>query len=41
LRDGKLVYLMQRFVIEGATAQLIGQELVRAFNEYCGAATTA
>jgi hypothetical protein len=32
---------MQRFVIEGATAQLIGQELMRAFNEYCGAATTA
>ena len=40
LRDGKLVYLMQRFVIEGATAQLIGQELARAFNEYC-ATTTA
>ncbi len=35
LRDGKLVYLMQRFVIEGANAQLIGQELARAFNEYC------
>src|ERR1700743_1160129 len=35
LRDGKLVYLMQRFVIEGATAQLIGNELARAFNEYC------
>src|ERR1700760_1920649 len=41
LRDGKLVYLMQRFVIEGATAQLIGQELARAFTEYCGATTTA
>ena len=40
LRDGKLVYLMQRFVIESATAQLIGQELARAFNEYC-ATTTA
>jgi len=25
LRDGKLVYLMQRFVIEGATAQLIAR----------------
>src|ERR1700753_939382 len=35
LRDGKLVYLMQRFVIEGATAQMIGNELARAFNEYC------
>jgi putative YphP/YqiW family bacilliredoxin len=35
LRDGKLVYLMQRFVIEGSTAQMIAQELSRAFNEYC------
>src|ERR1700760_4484712 len=41
LRDGKLVYLMQRYVIESATAQLIGQELARAFTEYCGATTTA
>src|SRR6202046_5722563 len=40
LRDGKLVYLMQRFVIENSTPQLIGQELARAFNEYC-ATTTA
>lgn len=35
MRDGRLVYLMQRFVIEGSTAQMIGQELARAFNEYC------
>jgi putative YphP/YqiW family bacilliredoxin len=35
MRDGQLVYLMQRFVIEGSTAQMIGQELARAFNEYC------
>ncbi len=35
LRDGKLVYLMQRFVIEGSTAQGIAGELARAFNEYC------
>ncbi len=35
LRDGKLVYLMQRFVIESNTAQAIAQELARAFNEYC------
>ncbi|MGC2162225.1 MAG: BrxA/BrxB family bacilliredoxin [Silvibacterium sp.] len=40
LRDGKLVYLMQRFVIEANPAQAIGQELARAFNEYC-AKTTA
>ena len=32
LRDGKLVYLMQRFVIEQATAQQIAGELIRAFD---------
>ncbi len=31
LRDGKLVYLMQRFIIEQATAQQIAGELARAF----------
>ena len=40
LRDGKLVYLMQRFVIEQATAPQIAGELVRAFDEFC-AKTTA
>lgn len=40
LRDGKLVYLMQRSMIENNTAQAIGAELARAFNEYC-AKTTA
>jgi putative YphP/YqiW family bacilliredoxin len=40
LRDGKLVYLMQRSVIEQATPQLIADELVRAFDEFC-AITTA
>ncbi len=40
LRDGKLIYLMQRFVIESNPAQAIAQELARAFNEYC-AKTTA
>lgn len=39
MRDGKLVYLMQRFVIEGANAQMIGTELARAFNEYCAKTT--
>ena len=39
LRDGKLVYLMQRFVIEQATAQQIAGELVRAFDEFCTKAT--
>ncbi len=35
LRDGKLVYLMQRSAIETATAPMIAQELARAFNELC------
>jgi putative YphP/YqiW family bacilliredoxin len=35
LRDGKLAYLMQRFVIEQATAQQIGEELVRVFDQLC------
>src|SRR5271155_5897703 len=40
LRDGKLVYLMQRSVIEQSTAQHIAGELTRAFDEFC-AKTTA
>jgi putative YphP/YqiW family bacilliredoxin len=40
LRDGKLVYLMQRSLIEQSTAQQIAGELVRAFDEFC-AKTTA
>ncbi len=35
LRDGKLVYLMQRYVIEQSTAQEIASELIRAFDEFC------
>ena len=39
MRDGKLVYLMQRFIIEQATAQQIAGELVRAFDQLCAKAT--
>jgi putative YphP/YqiW family bacilliredoxin len=39
LRDGKLAYLMQRSVIEQATAQQIGDELARAFDKFCATAT--
>lgn len=39
LRDGQLVYLMQRSAIETSTAPAIAQELTRAFDTYC--ATTA
>jgi putative YphP/YqiW family bacilliredoxin len=39
-RDGKIVYLMQRYVIESSTAPQIAGELARAFDEFC-AKTTA
>ena len=39
LRDGKLVYLMQRYVIEAATAPQIAGELARAFDELCSKTT--
>ncbi len=39
LRDGQLVYLMQRSAIEGANAPAIAQELARAFYAYCAKAT--
>ena len=35
LRDGQLVYLMQRSAIETSTAPAIAQELARAFDSYC------
>jgi bacilliredoxin len=41
LRDGKLAYLMQRFVIEQATAQQIAGELVRVFNQFCDPSAAA
>ncbi len=39
LRDGQLVYLMQRSAIESANAPAIAQELSRAFDTYCASAT--
>ncbi|MCZ6915413.1 MAG: BrxA/BrxB family bacilliredoxin [Gemmatimonadetes bacterium] len=35
LRDGKLVYLMERHDIEGREANAIADKLVEAFEEYC------
>jgi putative YphP/YqiW family bacilliredoxin len=35
LKDGKLVYLMQRFQIEGRDAPEIAADLVKAFEEHC------
>jgi putative YphP/YqiW family bacilliredoxin len=34
-KDGKLVHFIERHQIEGRPAQLIAQNLVAAFNEYC------
>jgi putative YphP/YqiW family bacilliredoxin len=38
LRDGKLVYMMQRSDIENREAVDIAQELKSAFNKFCGKA---
>ncbi len=38
LRDGQLIYLMQRSAIESSTAPAIAQELARAFDTYCAKA---
>jgi putative YphP/YqiW family bacilliredoxin len=34
-KDGKLVHFLERHNIEGASAQMISNNLVAAFNEYC------
>src|ERR1044072_7521547 len=36
LKDGKLVYMLERFQIEGRDASAIAEELKRAFDEHCG-----
>ncbi|HEX6189203.1 MAG TPA: BrxA/BrxB family bacilliredoxin [Pyrinomonadaceae bacterium] len=36
LKDGKLVYMMERWQIEGKGPADISSELVRAFEEFCG-----
>ena len=35
LKDGKLVYMLERYQIEGRDAQQIAGELTRAFQEHC------
>jgi len=35
-KDGQLVHMIERHQIEGRPAQLIAQNLIAAFNEYCG-----
>ena len=42
LKDGELVFMMERRQIEGRYAEQIAQELKQAFNQHCAvAATTA
>jgi putative YphP/YqiW family bacilliredoxin len=35
MRDGKLVWMMERWQIEGRPAEEIAEELVAAFNQFC------
>lgn len=35
LKDGQLVYMLERFQIEGRDAQQIAGELTQAFNKHC------
>ena len=34
-KDGKLVHMIERHMIEGRPAQMIADNLVAAFDEYC------
>jgi putative YphP/YqiW family bacilliredoxin len=40
LRDGKLIYMMERSQIESRSADMIAAELAEAFDKYCAGATT-
>jgi len=37
LRDGKLVHMIERWQIEGRTAEAIAEDLTKAFDAHCGA----
>lgn len=39
LKDGQLVYMLERFQIEGRDAQQIAQELKQAFEQHCAKQT--
>lgn len=36
LKDGKLVFMLERHQIEGRSAEEIGSDITSAFNKYCG-----
>jgi len=39
LRDGKLLYMLERSQIESRSADMIAEELVRAFDQHCARTT--
>ena len=41
LKDGKLVFMLERWQIEGRPDEEIAHDLVNAFNKYCQPAATA
>jgi putative YphP/YqiW family bacilliredoxin len=41
IKDGQVVYMLQRHDIENRDAPAIAQELTRAFDQYCVSAATA
>ena len=41
LKDGKVVFMLERSQIEGRDAPAIAQELTRAFDEHCAGASSA
>src|SRR3954454_6339972 len=41
LKDGQLVFMLERWQIESRDADEIAHDLVNAFNRYCGPAATA
>lgn len=40
LKDGKLVFMLERYQIEGRSADEIARDLTGAFDQYCGSSTT-
>ncbi|MEO8434864.1 MAG: BrxA/BrxB family bacilliredoxin [Pyrinomonadaceae bacterium] len=40
LKDGKLVFMLERYQIEGRDAEQIASELTQAFDSFCSAANT-
>ena len=41
LKDGKLVFMLERYQIEGRTAEEIAEDLVGAFDRFCETTITA